>query len=517
VANNARRSVPDRLLRLFSDVRAGESGTALLLALNVFLILMAYSVIKPVREALILGRGSAEIKAYTSAGMALLLLGIVPIYGALAGRLPRKRLINVVTIFFAACMIGFYLIGQAAGSSLVLAFAFFLWIGIFSVMVIAQFWSFANDLYTSEEGERLFPIVAFGASFGAVVGSWVSGQVISGFGVFLPLLVAAGILILSLLVTNLVDARERRRKEAGMPSVLTTATQPAASSQFSIADIRQAIEEYDAIEAERQARGEGEGPDDETAERPAPRSPAPDLTQTWQFAGKGEGPFKLVFKCRYLLLIALLIMLLNWVNTTGGYILDAVVTDTAADAVASGAAGALDEGAWIGIFYSRFYAVVNGLGLFIQLFLVSRIIKYFGAQVSLLVLPLIALGGYLLLAFYPLLSIVRWTKTAENATDYSLQNTMRQMIFLPCTREQKYKAKQAIDSFFWRAGDMLAAGVIFVGTTFLAMQTSHFAIVNVALVLVWIVLAVRIGREYKQLVASGRPPCVESPFGTFSR
>ena len=510
MARNRESAPLDRLLRLFTDVKAGESGTVLLLALNVFLILMAYNAIKPVREALILESGGAEIKAYSAAGQALILLGVVPLYGVLAGRLPRRRLINVVTVFFAACMIGFYVIGQAVGSSLVLALAFFLWVGIFSVMVIAQFWSFANDLYTSEEGERLFPIVAFGASFGAVVGSWVSGGVISVFGVFLPLVVGSGVLMLSLLVTNLVDTRERRRKEAGMPSVLTTATQPAASSQFSIEDIRKAIEEYEALEAEREARGE--------QEEVEPRAgPAPDLTQTWQFAGKGEGPFKLVFKCRYLLLIALLIMLLNWVNTTGGYILDAVVTDSAADAVASGAAGDLDQGAWIGTFYSRFFAVVNGLGLFIQLFLVSRIIKYLGAQVSLLVLPVIALGGYLLLAFYPLLSIVRWAKTAENATDYSLQNTVRQMIFLPCTREQKYKAKQAIDSFFWRAGDMLAAGVVFVGTTFLTMQTRHFAVVNVVLVLVWIVLAVLIGREYRRLVASGRPPCVESPFGAFSR
>jgi AAA family ATP:ADP antiporter len=240
------------------------------------------------------------------------------------------------------------------------------------------------------------------------------------------------------------------------------------------------------------------------------------MTQTWQFAGKGEGPFKLVFKCRYLLLIALLIMLLNWVNTTGEYILGSVVEDSAAAAVAAAGAGGLTEGEFIGAFYSKFFAVVNGLGLFIQLFLVSRVIKYLGARTALLVLPLIALGGYALLAFYPILSIVRWAKTAENATDYSLQNTMRNVIFLPCTREQKYKAKQAIDSFFWRAGDVLSAAVVFIGTTYLAMQASQFAIVNIVLVLVWLVLAVLIGREYMKLVDSGRPPCVESPFGSFS-
>jgi AAA family ATP:ADP antiporter len=209
-------------------------------------------------------------------------------------------------------------------------------------------------------------------------------------------------------------------------------------------------------------------------------------------------------------------MLLNWVNTTGEYILGSVVEDSAAAAVVAGGAGELTEGEFIGAFYSRFFAVVNGLGLLIQLFLVSRIIKYLGARTALLILPLIALGGYALLAFYPILSIVRWTKTAENATDYSLQNTMRNVIFLPCTREQKYKAKQAIDSFFWRAGDVLSAVVVFFGATYLAMGTSQFAMVNIVLVLIWLVLAVLIGREYVKLVDSGRPPCVESPFGSMS-
>jgi AAA family ATP:ADP antiporter len=98
--------------------------------------------------------------------------------------------------------------------------------------------------------------------------------------------------------------------------------------------------------------------------------------------------------------------------------------------------------------------------------------------------------------------------------NYSLQNTVRNILFLPCTREQKYKAKQAIDTFFVRTGDVLQAVVVFVGTTFLAMQARHFALFNVALVIVWLVLAFAIGREYKQLVALGRPPCVTGRAGS---
>ncbi|MBI2952276.1 translocase, partial [bacterium] len=94
------KSPLDRFLGLFAEVRAGEGPAAVLLTLNVILLLAAYSVVKPVREALILAEGGAEVKSYAAAGQAILLLGAVPLYAALAGCLPRRRLINGVTLFF---------------------------------------------------------------------------------------------------------------------------------------------------------------------------------------------------------------------------------------------------------------------------------------------------------------------------------------------------------------------------------------------------------------------------------
>ena len=156
----------DRFLRLFADVRAGEGATALLLSLNVFLILMAYYVLKPVREALILGEGTAAGKTYLSVVEVFLLALAVPLYGRLVRRLDRRRLINSVTGFFVVCLLVFYGLGHAGAG---LGISFFLWISIFNMMIVALFWSFANDIYTKDEGERLFPIVGFGASLGAVV------------------------------------------------------------------------------------------------------------------------------------------------------------------------------------------------------------------------------------------------------------------------------------------------------------------------------------------------------------
>ena len=488
----------DRSLRLFADVRSGEGARVVLLAVNVFLILTAYYVLKPVREALILGEGSAELKSYMSAAQVAVLALAVPLYGRLASRLPRRQLINWVTAFFIACLIIFYVLALL---DVPLGIVFFIWIGIFNLMIVAQFWSFANDIYTNDEGERLFPIVAFGASLGAVLGATIAGVLIGPFGVYQLLLVGAALLIVEVQITNYIDRKEQSGNGSIDTDVDQTGTLPAATSQYRMdtgelkALTREELERYLSGEADDEDAGDAGAAGEPEVEPDADEPPS-----------TGLGPFALVFRYRYLLLIAILMLLLNWVNTTGEYILGSVVEDSADAAVASGAAGGLTVADYIGKFYSDFFAVVNLAGLLIQLFLVSRIVKLIGVSGALLVLPIIALGAYTLLAFYPVLAVVRWAKTAENSTDYSLNNTVRNMLFLPTTREQKYKAKQAIDSFFWRTGDVLSALLVFVGTTFLAWQASNFAVFNIGLVVIWLAVAVAIGRRYNVLVREGRPP-----------
>jgi AAA family ATP:ADP antiporter len=414
-ASSDAKSPLDRFLGLFAEVRSGEGLSALLLTVNVFLLLTSYYI------------------------MTLLLLLFVPVYGRLAARLPRRRLLNGVTLFFAACLVVFWLLGT--GTALPLGVPFFLWIGIFSVSLVAQFWSFANDLYTPEQGKRLFAILGFGASAGAVFGATSVKGLIAPVGLMGSLLVAAAVLLLSLVFMNWVDRREEHR-------VRPAAAEPPIESLG------------------------------------------------------GTSPYRLVFGRPYLLTIALLVLLLNWVNTTGEYILGKVVREAAvAAAAARPDAGAGFVGEFIGRFYGDFFGVVNVLSLLVQLFLVSRILKFLGVRAALLILPVIAFAGYAFAAFLPVLGIIRWSKTAENATDYSLMNTLKGVLFLPTTREEKYKAKQAIDTLFVRAGDVLSAVLVFVGSQWLGLATRQFALVNLGLVVLWLLLALRIGREFQRLSA----------------
>jgi AAA family ATP:ADP antiporter len=432
---------PDKWLCVFTEVRRGEAAGALLLAANVFCLLASYYLLKTVREALILSEGGAEVKSYAAGAQAMILLLVVPAYGAFASRVNRIRLINGVMLFFVSHLVLFH---QLAAHGVQIGVPFFLWVGIFNLVVVAQFWAFASDLYTHERGQRLFPLVGIGASVGALVGAGLASGLLAAH-VDPPqlLLLAATGLMVCIGLTSCANHREHSRHE------------PATA-----------------------------GPIDE---RLGP-----------------EGGFHLIVTNRYLRLMALMVILLNVVNTIGEFLLGKLVVVQASGALVDGTAAGLTKSQLIGIFYGDFFGWVNLVSLVIQLFVVSRVFKRIGVRGALFVLPLVAFVSYAGLVLLPVLAAVRIGKIFENSTDYSLQNTARHALFLPTSREAKYKAKQAIDGFFWRVGDVLQAIVVFIGVR-LAFGVPQFALLNQLLVVIWLVVIVGINREHKRVVAADEP------------
>ena len=418
------RSWLDRTLSVFADVRAGEGANAVLMLVNVFLLLVCYSVIKTVREPLILLGGGAEIRSYAAAGQALLLVGFVPLYSWLASRVSRAKLLVGVTLFFVACI---ELFAAAVTAHLpYVGVAFFIWVGIFNMSLVAQFWSFANDIYSKEAGSRLFPIIAIGMTAGAPLGSLVAGRLFkSGIPPQAILHIAAALLVPSVAFYLWLNRRDRT---------------PSARQE----------------------------------------------------AMTFRGGFGLVLGNKYLRLIALLVVLLNVVNTTGEYLVARMLTTHVGQLAL--ADPAFNKQAFIGSFSGDYQFWVNVVALLLQAFFTSRLLKYRGLSGALLALPLIALGGYAIVAAGAGFSALRWIKTAENATDYSVMNTARQILWLPTSREEKYKAKQAIDTFFVRAGDVLSAGAVYFGTQRLHLDFQQFAVGNIALTLVWLGVALLILR-----------------------
>ena len=149
--------------------------------------------------------------------------------------------------------------------------------------------------------------------------------------------------------------------------------------------------------------------------------------------------------------------------------------------------------------------MTNIAAILLQAFVVSRLVKRFGLAGALFALPVVALGAYGFAAAGAALMVLRSVKIAENSTDYSVMNTAKQMIWLPTSREEKYKAKQAIDTFFVRAGDMLAAGVVFVGTHLVHSAVVGFARINIIFVLLAMVVAWLLLREYRRLTSAAEP------------
>lgn len=416
-------------LRPIARVDAGEVVTALVMTFTVFVLLTSYYILKTAREPLILMQGGAEVKQYASAGQCLLLIPVVRAYGALAKRVGRMKLVGGVYAFF---FVNLLLFAFLSWREVRLGVVFYLWVGIFNVTVIAQFWSFANDIYTPEQGKRLFAVLGIGSSVGAVAGARIAKLLVKA-GPPTMMLVAAGLLVACIGLLAFVEAR--------------------------------------------QGRAHAHAKDDE------PEAPL-----------GGEQMFRTLMRDRYLLAIGALTLLLNWVNHAGEYMIDRALLDSAhAGALAAG----VTETQFVGIFKAEYLSYYSIGGVVLQLFAVSRIMRIAGVRRALFLLPLVSFVGYAAIVAFPVLRVVQATKVAENALDYSLQNTVRNALFLVTGRVEKYVGKAIIDTVLMRAGDVLAAVTVAIGA-WLSLSLRTFALINVVLTAFWVLSVVVVGREHRK-------------------
>src|SRR5512135_427995 len=152
-------------------MRPGEGRSAMLFFLHGFLLLSSYQVVKALREALILTKFPAEVRAYAVAVVALVLMLVVPLYGYIRRHLDGARLLRVVTLFFVVTL---PLFAGLLWSGAPIEFVFFVWVSIYGVMVVSQMWAYAADTFNLKSGQRLFPVIMIGANLGALVGAKVA-------------------------------------------------------------------------------------------------------------------------------------------------------------------------------------------------------------------------------------------------------------------------------------------------------------------------------------------------------
>lgn len=416
-----------RLLRPFAQVEPSEAVSAALLTLTVFLLLLGYYLLKTAREPLILLHGGAEVKSYAAAGQSVLLLMIIPAYAALARRVGRVRLLLFVYGFFVSNLLLFALLLSGGAE---IGVPFYLWVGVFNVTAIAQLWSFANDLYAPEQGQRLFAILGIGSSVGAVLGAYIAKS-LADLGPGAMLLAAAGILGVCIVIVTSVDRRERRG-----------------------------------------------------------RAPAPLMPVAEEPLIQGSA-LQALLHDKYLLWIAALTFLLNFVNTNGEYLLDRALLEV----ISGQGVNRLEATRQVGVFKADYFFWVNWLGVLLQLFVVSRVLRILGPRKVLFVLPVVAFFSYAAMLLTPVLALIRVAKIAENSLDYSVQNTARQALFLVGSRAEKYLGKTVIDTVIVRSGDVFSAALVY-GVKKLQLPVAVFAILNLSFIALWLVVVFGLGREH---------------------
>lgn len=430
MSNARQRSGFERLLSLFTSVRAGEGRCVALLCLQAFLLMVAYYLIRPVREALILTEGDPELRSYAVGVQAALLILIIPVYGVMIRHVNPGRVYQRVNAFFVLNLLVFFLLGQAGYR---FGFVFFVWASIFAVMAVTQFWAFATDLFNTHSGQRLFGIIAVGVSGGAWAGSRLSAMGFEACGPY-------GLMLASAAVLCIVIALSGRARERVPPS----------------------------------ARSEGPPAFDPGAGR----------------AARWLGGFVMIGRSRYLAGVAALVVLINWITSTGDYVLSGWLVEIAARE----APGA--QGVFIGRFMGNFCSTIALAGFLIQLLLVSRIILAAGLARALMVTPVVLVAGFLLLGIMPVFMLLQSVLVMQRSLDYSLLNTTRNALLLPTSRDVKYQAKTAIDTFFFRAGDLLSTLSIFVGLRLFDQGHLQFVWLILVLCMTMALVAWLVGREY---------------------
>jgi len=300
---------------------------------NVFLILLAYYFIKPLREGWIAvsdieGLSKMEVKAYSSFVQSIILLFVVGWYARLADQWDRVTLFTRATLFcISNLLIFWFLQPNFFFDKLPLTgIVYYLWVGMFGVFVVAQFWTFCADIYTDERGKRMLPFIAIGATSGAAAGSWIVDKLVNS-GV-LPtealLLVATVPLFMSIVLVRKVESRENHH---GTPA------------------------------------DEAPPADDSSTEEKTEKA------SIWSGA-------RLVLVSKFLLLAALVTLFTNWVNTNGENLLFRVIQESLASQAQqqaiTGDRATLDfvrDGTTA--FYGNFYFWVNIIALLLQAFVAS--------------------------------------------------------------------------------------------------------------------------------------------------
>ncbi|HKK28500.1 MAG TPA: MFS transporter [Gemmatimonadota bacterium] len=429
------------LVRRLVDVRDDETPAMLWATLYGFFILFSYYILRAVRDEISSAdRGNLQL-LWTA--VFLVMLVAVPLYSWVASRYQRGVFIPLVNRFFIACLVGFWaaLHLLPMGARPWIDRAFYVWTSVFALFVVTVFWGFMADCFTNEQARRVFGFIAVGSSLGGIAGSAVTAGLAEIAPRFTLLLLAC------------------------IPL--------EAASWCALVIHRRFAEGADGSGEEGKTRGR----------EPSPAGARP-------LGGTALSGIGVIFRSRYLLGIAGFIVLMSFASTILYFLQANLVGRAIADRGARTA------------FFAQIDLAVNLLTILFQVYLTARIIKLVGIGVSLALVPLAVVLGFVTLGVYPLLAVLVVLQVAYRSGRYGITKPAREVLFTVVPREEKYKSKAFLDAAVYRGAD-LANGWAFAGLQALGLSLGAIALVAAPLAAVWAFLGLRLGSEQEERAGPG--------------
>lgn len=415
-------------------VTLGELSALLWSFAYFFSLLASYYVLRPLRDQMGIAGGVRNLPWLFTATFVVLLLA-QPLYGGLVARLPRARFIPVVYHFFAVNLVLFWLLLTLAIATAEVARVFFVWVSVFNLFAIVVFWSFMADIFTSEQGKRLFGFIGAGGTAGALLGPLITIWLSVPLGPVNLLMVAVVFLELGVLCAHRL---------------------------------------------EKAARVGGYG-------SPEPRGEIvhPPASEDTRIGGSAFAALVELSRSPYLLGIAVWTSLLSFGGTFLYYQQAHIVSTTLQDpALQTRLFAAID-------------LAVGLLTLVIQSFVTARFLKRFGVARAAAALPAVYVVAFAVLALVPGLAAVVFFQTIQRTMNFAISNPARQVLYTVVSREAKYKVKNLIDVVVFRGSDALY-GWLFDGLQVIGLKLATIAACAVPVAVGWLMLSVALGRTQER-------------------
>ena len=411
-------------------LKQGELPALIISFVYFFSLLCAYYIIRPLRDEMGILGGIKNLP-WVFSGTFLAILLMVPLYGWVSSRYPRRQFLPLVYSFFILNLLFFYLLFYFEVSSAHVAQSFFIWVSVFNLFVVSVFWSFMNDIYDKDQAKRLFGSIAAGGTVGAIFGPLLTTWLAQPMGTHNMLLISAVLLTIPMLCINKL-------------------------SHWSI------------------------------------QQPQSQIDTSYQnpIGGHWLAGFSLLLRSPYLMGIGLLILMFSTLSTFLYFQQASIIQDSFTDSAERTSVFAMID------------LAVNSLTILIQFFLTARIVKKFGLAWTLALIPMLLVIGFVILSYSPVIAVIISVQVFRRAGNYAIMRPAREMLYVVLGREEKYKAKNFIDTVVYRGGDAVSAWV-YDGMRGIGLNLGQIALLAAPIAAIWALVAYRLGIQREQIAAKG--------------